>query len=166
MQKTPPTRIRTMRTFTLEDLERFLSPDAPSHGGLAPTAVGCQRKRKCKISIISGFPQAAEEHRFRWYGSWFYAGSRFIPRDRHEAVSLDPECGCGYFLAALAAVTFAAASAYFFVKRSTRPAVSISFCLPVKNGWQFGQISTRNMSPLMVERVGKALQQAQCTVTS
>jgi len=29
---------------------------------------------------------------------------------------------------------------YFFVKRSTRPSVSSSFCLPVKNGWQFAQI--------------------------
>jgi hypothetical protein len=26
-------------------------------------------------------------------------------------------------------------STYFWRKRSTRPAVSISFCLPVKNGW-------------------------------
>src|ERR1700730_6728778 len=84
---------------------------------------------------------------------------------RVRSPSLDLEFGCGYFLAALAAVTFAAASAYFFVKRSTRPAVSISFCLPVKNGWQFEQISTRNMSPLMVERVWKVWPQAQCTVT-
>jgi hypothetical protein len=68
----------------------------------------------------------------------------------------------GYFLAAPA---FAAASAYFLVKRSTRPAVSTSFCLPVKNGWQFEQISTRIMSPLMVERVWNVLPQAQCTVT-
>src|SRR5437868_3574892 len=37
----------------------------------------------------------------------------------------------GYFLAAPA---LEAASAYFLVKRSTRPAVSTSFCLPVKNG--------------------------------
>ena len=29
----------------------------------------------------------------------------------------------------------------FFVKRSTRPSVSSSFCRPVKNGWQFEQIS-------------------------
>src|SRR5207342_2468674 len=29
----------------------------------------------------------------------------------------------------------------FFVKRSTRPSVSISFWRPVKNGWQFEQIS-------------------------
>jgi hypothetical protein len=78
MQKSPPTRIRIMRTFTLEDLERFLNHDAPSHGGLAPTAAGCQRKRKCKISIISGFPQAAEEHRFRWHDSWFRGESRVI----------------------------------------------------------------------------------------
>src|ERR1700683_4184164 len=72
------------------------------------------------------------------------------------------EAECGYFFAAVA---FAAASAYFFVKRSTRPAVSISFCLPVKKGWQLEQISTRSMSPLMVERVGNVLPQAQCTVT-
>jgi hypothetical protein len=57
-------------------------------------------------------------------------------------------------------------SAYFFVKRSTRPAVSISFCLPVKNGWQFEQISVRIELPLMVERVSKVLPQAQCTVTT
>src|SRR6266403_2098950 len=65
----------------------------------------------------------------------------------------------------LAAVDLAAASAYFLVKRSTRPAVSTSFCLPVKKGWQFEQISTRSMSPLMVERVWKVLPQAQWTVT-
>jgi len=72
-----------------------------------------------------------------------------------------------YFLAAstLAASTFAAASAYFLVKRSTRPAVSISFCLPVKKGWQLEQISTFSLSPLMVERVVKLWPQAQCTVT-
>jgi hypothetical protein len=68
-----------------------------------------------------------------------------------------------YFFAAPA---FAAASAYFFVKRSTRPAVSINFCLPVKNGWQFEQISTLNFSPLIVDRVGKVFPQAQCTVTA
>src|SRR5258706_5021840 len=53
----------------------------------------------------------------------------------------------------LAAVDLAAASAYFLVKRSTRPAVAISFCLSVKKGWQFELSSTRSMSPLMVERV-------------
>ncbi len=67
-----------------------------------------------------------------------------------------------YFLAASA---LAAASAYFLVKRSTRPAVSISFCLPVKKGWQLEQISTFSLSPLMVERVVKLWPQAQCTVT-
>jgi len=65
-----------------------------------------------------------------------------------------------YFFAAVCAL------AYFFWKRSTRPAVSTSFCLPVKNGWQLEQISTRNMSPLVVERVWKVLPQAQCTVTA
>src|SRR6516225_544448 len=39
-------------------------------------------------------------------------------------------------------------SAYFFWNRSTRPAVSTSFCLPVKKGWQFEQISTRIIGPL------------------
>src|SRR5258708_18369515 len=47
-------------------------------------------------------------------------------------------------------------------KRSTRPAVSISFCLPVKNGWQAEQIST-TMSPLCVERVSKVVPQAHLT---
>jgi len=32
--------------------------------------------------------------------------------------------------------------AYFLLNRSMRPAVSSSFCLPVKNGWQFEQMST------------------------
>jgi hypothetical protein len=30
---------------------------------------------------------------------------------------------------------------YFWRKRSTRPAVSTSFCLPVKKGWQLAQMS-------------------------
>src|SRR6266702_5549821 len=47
-------------------------------------------------------------------------------------------------------------------KRSTRPAVSISFCLPVKKGWQAEQIST-TMSPLCVERVSKVVPQAHLT---
>src|SRR5215470_9538878 len=68
-------------------------------------------------------------------------------------------CKKAYFFAA------AWAPAYFFWKRSTRPAVSTSFCLPVKNGWQLEQISTRSMFPLIVERVSKVLPQAQCTVT-
>src|SRR5579872_981729 len=57
------------------------------------------------------------------------------------------------------------AFAYLRRKRSTRPAVSMSFCLPVKNGWQFEQISTP-MSPLWVERVINVLPHAQCTRTS
>ena len=31
---------------------------------------------------------------------------------------------------------------YFFRNLSTRPSVSISFCLPVKNGWQTEQMSS------------------------
>jgi hypothetical protein len=53
-------------------------------------------------------------------------------------------------------------SAYFWRKRSTRPAVSTNFCLPVKNGWQFEQISRCN-SPA-VERVCQVLPQAHRTV--
>src|SRR5690348_14797157 len=65
-----------------------------------------------------------------------------------------------YFLPAAAGTL-----AYFFWKRSTRPAVSTSFCLPVKKGWQLEQISTRSISPLTVERVWKVFPQAQWTVT-
>src|SRR5262245_48947995 len=54
---------------------------------------------------------------------------------------------------------------YFRRNRSTRPAVSTSFCFPVKKGWQFEQISTW-MSPLWVERVLKVFPHAQCTRTS
>src|SRR5580692_6163718 len=68
-------------------------------------------------------------------------------------------------LASLMACCASAAFSYFLVKRSTRPAVSSSFCLPVKNGWQFEQISTRRNSPFIVDRVGKVCPQAQCTVT-
>src|ERR1051325_5611953 len=62
-------------------------------------------------------------------------------------------------------LAFAAAFSYFRRKRSTRPAVSTSFCLPVKNGWQLEQIS-RLMLPLWVERVVKVFPHAQCTRTS
>src|SRR5690606_17811123 len=34
---------------------------------------------------------------------------------------------------------------YFFLKRSTRPAVSTSCCLPVKNGCEALEISTSNI---------------------
>src|SRR5207302_10994189 len=54
---------------------------------------------------------------------------------------------------------------YFFSNLSTRPAVSINFCRPVKNGWQDEQISTR-ISPLCVERVVNVWPQAQMTFNS
>src|SRR4030088_1619824 len=63
---------------------------------------------------------------------------------------------------AAAALSFLA---YLRRKRSTRPAVSINFCLPVKKGWHAEQISTL-MSPRWAERVTKALPQAQWTRTS
>jgi hypothetical protein len=53
---------------------------------------------------------------------------------------------------------------YFLRKRSMRPAVSISFCLPVKNGWHFEQISTR-MSAL-VEPASNALPHAHLMIAS
>src|SRR5262249_41801018 len=48
---------------------------------------------------------------------------------------------------------------YLRLKRSTRPAVSTSFCLPVKKGWHAEQISTWMLS--FVERVSTTLPQAQ-----
>lgn len=63
-----------------------------------------------------------------------------------------------------AAATAAADLAYRFWKRSTRPAVSISFALPVKNGWQLEQISSR--SSFMVLPVFQVAPQEQWTVTS
>ena len=51
---------------------------------------------------------------------------------------------------------------YFFLKRSIRPAVSTSFCLPVKNGWQAEQIST--LMSLTVERVSITLPHTQVMV--
>ena len=55
-------------------------------------------------------------------------------------------------------------SPYLRVKRSMRPAVSISRCLPVKNGWQVEQISSR--SSFLVERVVQVAPQAQWTFTT
>jgi hypothetical protein len=51
---------------------------------------------------------------------------------------------------------------YFWRKRSTRPAVSMSFCFPVKNGWQAAQMSV--CSSACVERVRNVFPQAQVTV--
>src|SRR5581483_10852850 len=54
---------------------------------------------------------------------------------------------------------------YRLLNRSTRPAVSTSFCLPVKNGWHAEQISTCRSS-LRVERVLNGSPHAQVTVIS
>jgi len=51
---------------------------------------------------------------------------------------------------------------YFCRNRSTRPAVSMSFCLPVKNGWQTLQMSV--WISAIVERVWNELPQARVTV--
>ena len=51
---------------------------------------------------------------------------------------------------------------YFWRNRSTRPAVSINFCLPVKNGWHWLQMSVWISDA--VERVWKVLPHAHLTV--
>jgi hypothetical protein len=50
---------------------------------------------------------------------------------------------------------------YFCRNRSTRPAVSTSFCFPVKNGWHAEQMSV--WISALVERVWKRLPQAHVT---
>src|SRR5947207_9680866 len=52
----------------------------------------------------------------------------------------------------------------FFVKRSTRPSVSMSFWRPVKNGWQLEQIS--RCSSCLVDRVFQVAPQAHRASTS
>jgi hypothetical protein len=47
------------------------------------------------------------------------------------------------------------------LKRSTRPAVSTNFCLPVKNGWHWLQMSTLIFACVL--RVVNVLPQAQWT---
>src|SRR5215217_2817919 len=75
-----------------------------------------------------------------------------------------------YFFPAAGAAAAAAAAVFwklyvppnFLLNRSTRPAVSTNFCLPVKNGWQLLQMST--VSFFCVLRVSNVFPQAQCTV--
>src|SRR4029079_5210739 len=50
------------------------------------------------------------------------------------------------------------------LNRSTRPSVSSSFCLPVKNGWQLEQIS--RCSSGLVDRVFQVVPHAQRASTS
>lgn len=52
--------------------------------------------------------------------------------------------------------------AYFLLKRSTLPAESTSFCLPVKKGWHLEHIST--CISLRVEPVSNSLPQAHRTI--
>ena len=52
-------------------------------------------------------------------------------------------------------------AAYFRLNFSMRPAESSSFCLPVKNGWQFAQISIWRLP--VVERVSNTLPHTQVT---
>ena len=59
---------------------------------------------------------------------------------------------------------FPAVLVYRCLNFSTLPAVSTNFCLPVKNGWQAEQISTRIF--FTVERVWITFPQAQVIVVS
>src|ERR1700744_3204203 len=71
-----------------------------------------------------------------------------------------------YFLVLAAISAFlASVAANLRRKRSIRPAVSTSFCLPVKKGWQALQIST-TIAPLWLERVPNSLPQAHLTCVS
>jgi hypothetical protein len=63
---------------------------------------------------------------------------------------------------ALAKAQTAAFRLNFWLKRSTRPAVSSSFCLPVKNGWQLEQTSRWIAS--RTDRVWNVFPHAQMTV--
>ena len=73
--------------------------------------------------------------------SFFTAAFAFLG----EVVRIFPDVflGAGTFLAAFFLTTvFPPVEAKRFWNFSTLPAVSISFCLPVKNGWQFEHISS------------------------
>ena len=69
-----------------------------------------------------------------------------------------------FFAAAAVFRPSAVCAPNFFVNRSTRPSVSISFCRPVKKGWQFEQIS--RCSSGFVERVFQVAPQAHLASTS
>src|SRR5690349_21364359 len=83
------------------------------------------------VATLGGYSTHAEMNKkFEKRNSKFARGTRLAPQTNF-AFRISSFEGTRYFLAALA---LEAASAYFLVKRSTRPAVSTSFCLPVKNG--------------------------------
>src|SRR5688500_8135302 len=95
-----------------------------------------------------------------------------LSRSKGQAVA--GALGLAVFFVAAALVALAAFSAVFrcsdvcrpnfLLKRSTRPSVSISFCRPVKNGWQAEQIS--RCSSGLVDRVLNVLPHAQRASTS
>lgn len=69
-----------------------------------------------------------------------------------------------YFVVFFFACGFASWASYFFLNLSTRPAVSIIFCLPVIKGWQLEQIST--LMSFFVDLVSMTLPQTQVIVVS
>src|SRR5712675_49080 len=95
---------------------------------------------------------------FLFYLAWQNESPRLGARAEFQSVFRQK----GYFFASSDLTAAGAFLAYLRRKRSTRPAVSMSFCLPVKKGWQAEQISTL-ISPLCAERVINAFPQAQCT---
>ena len=68
------------------------------------------------------------------------------------------------FAGVLAVFGLSAFGVYLFLNRSTRPAVSMIFCLPVINGWQFEHISI--LMSFLVDLVSITLPQTQVIVAS
>ena len=107
----------------------------PARGRLSPPAGAARAKdgRKSKTLSSSG-------------------AERLDSSRRVAGLRLTPWRPTGCFLAFAAALRLSEVCApNRLVKRSTRPSVSISFCRPVKNGWQLLQIS--RCSSGLVERV-------------
>src|SRR5437773_12520680 len=102
------------------------------------------------VSLMRGCVATVEAHSTRSRARTHTGPSQWRSTNRIQEI-LEGSPARDYFLAAFA-------FAYFFWKRSTRPAVSTSFCLPVKNGWQFEQISTCTVS-FTVARVSITLPQ-------
>src|SRR5215211_4201740 len=84
---------------------------------------------------------------------------RASSRASHLVGRVAPAFFFSTFCSATAFLSCAATDAYFFRKRSTRPAVSTSLYFPVKKGWQLAQIST--WKDPRVERVSITFPHAQ-----
>jgi hypothetical protein len=86
-----------------------------------------------------------------------------VPKDRRvQQLAFDVGRAPERVGEAVAQAQTAAFRLNFWLKRSTRPAVSSSFCLPVKNGWQLEHTSRWIAS--RTDRVWNVFPHAQCTV--